>query len=114
MDNDKAKNLNSTYLVSDDGGSSGITLPGTNTATHNTGLSPFFMERSGYTLGWISVNIERVAERRGSDGFLWSANVKSGSDAYRIMISVQSALPIHSGNRIYSNSLRCLVSTNNG
>ena len=119
MDNDKEKNLNSTYLVSDDEGSDvahangGITLPGNANATHNIELSPFFLTHSGR--GRDPYNSEYAIIWRGQGSYLWSnvSNAIANDRAY-YLIADSNVLPSFSYTRLYPFPLRCLVSTNNG
>ncbi len=120
MDNDKEKNLNSTYLVSDevytDGNryrsNHGITLPSNVNALYNIGLSPLFITRTGRP----GTSLETYIMWRGRSNFAWSTTVSPfwSNGPYYISNYNGDIYPSDMNMRTFAHSLRCLVSTNNG
>ena len=90
----------------------GATLPSSKSATHNAGLSPFYITRNGFN-GYENTNEAITA--RGSQGYLWSTSNIQKSKSNYLAIDVANSLPSgNNGHRYFGFSLRCLVSTNNG
>ena len=89
----------------------GFTLPGRTEATYDISLSPLFFNRSGET------NLESgtVILYQGSGAQFWAGSSRSGRTwAYIFNLSASLTSPSTNYYRYFGNSLRCLVSTNNG
>ena len=102
--------LVSDDIITDSGYTNkGATLPSSKSATHNAGLSPLFLSRGGY---------KRPAEQNitdsGSVVSFISNTVKNANYAHYAGHSTAIIAPSMYNLRTYSQSLRCLVSTNNG
>ena len=92
----------------------GITLPG-DTATHNAGLSPLFIVRSGAEYSETNMGQTNITYR-GEVGFLWSKASANFPNSYDIVFSAVNSynvLPSHRLRTFHSIPLHCLVSTNN-
>lgn len=88
----------------------GITLPSKEGATHNIGLSPFFIPHNGFN------NAETITmTARNTAGRLWSTVARN--DRYGFYLGIDSNngenRPSHNGTRTNGFPLRCLVSTAN-
>ncbi len=105
------------YLVSDDNkdgttnANVGVTLPEGLNATHNTSLSPLFLNRAGDTEIWPN-----TAMWHGSSGLFSSKTACAERGAYYFQYEQAKVIPSNYWNsdRVSAWSLRCLVSTNNG
>ena len=89
----------------------GITLPGNNSATHNPYLSPLFFLRAGRATpgGTDNATIERDKV-----GYYWSPNTQNQRFAFFSIFAIDHLYSSTPEYRPRAQSLRCLVSTNNG
>ena len=85
----------------------GITLPGEQNATNNTGFSPLFITRSSHIYPW-----SQNTSFRGQDGHYWSNSFRSGWSSY-FLRTRDAVYPNYTDSGAISLSHRCLVSTNN-
>ena len=103
-------------LVSDDdsGNSSanhGVSLPEGYNATYDAALSSLFLGRNGRGSLYES---ELSASWRGLNGYFLSSSPQNENNAKYFKTTTFAITPSDIGNRIVAQSLRCLVSTNNG
>ena len=89
----------------------GVTLPDGKNASYNSKLSPLFANNNGRN----NPSGGGAMIYRGSSSYYWTGTASPRNGSYLLQLDLDQILPLHnwSNNRLYTLSLRCLVSTNN-